>query len=57
VQLNDDLVEGGSFVRFEGRSSPGSHLAVASSDAYATPVWIGTPGEGKTQVNMVQIAR
>ena len=57
IRLNDDIVVGESFARFEGQSSPGSHLAVASSNAYAYPVWIGTPGIEKTQVYTVQIAR
>jgi hypothetical protein len=57
VKLNDDPVEGSSFARFEGQSSPGSHLSIASSNAYVYPVWVGTPGLEKTQVYTVQIAR
>jgi len=57
VQLNTELVEGESLARFQGRSTIGSHLAIASSDEYAYPIWIGTPGEGKTQVYTIQISR
>jgi len=57
VQLNRKLVEGESLARFEGRSTMGSHLSVASSDDYAYPVWIGTPEAEKTQVYAVRISR
>ena len=57
IQLNTELVEGESLARFQGRSTIGSHLAIASSDEYAYPIWIGTPGEGKTQVYTIQISR
>jgi hypothetical protein len=57
VRLNGKLVEGESLARFEGRSTVGSHLAVASSDEYAYPVWIGTIGKNETQVHTVQITR
>jgi hypothetical protein len=57
MRLNDDLIIGERFARFEGASNPGSHLAVASSDQYAYPAWIGTPGKAKTQVYTVQISR
>jgi hypothetical protein len=57
TRLNDNLVVGENFARFEGASNPGSHLAVASSNQYAYPAWIGTPGKGKTQVYTVQISR
>ncbi len=57
IKLNEDLVVGESFARFEGQSTPGSHLAVASSDTHAYPVWIRTPEDGKTQVYTVQITR
>jgi hypothetical protein len=56
-RLNDKLVEGESLARVEGSSSAGSHLAVASSDDYAYPIWIGTPSKNKTQVYIVQITR
>jgi len=57
IKLNDKLVVGSSFARFDGVSNPGSHLAVASSDTYAYPVWIGTPGVKVTQVYTIQIER
>ena len=57
ITLNAKPIDGESLVRFDGRSALGSHLAVASSDEFAYPVWIGTPSQGKTQVHMVQIER
>jgi hypothetical protein len=57
VKLNKDIIDGESFARFEGSSMSGSHLAVASSDEYAYPVWIETPGVNQTQVHTVQIQR
>jgi hypothetical protein len=57
IQLNNKPVEGESLARFQGRSTIGSHLAIASSDDNAYPIWIGTPGEGKTQVYTIQISR
>ncbi len=57
VQLNDKVISGPSLARFQGRSYPGSHLEVASTDDFAYPVWIGTPADGETQVQTVQISR
>jgi hypothetical protein len=57
VQLNGKLVEGESLVRFEGRSIPVSHLAIASSDDFVYPIWIGTPEKHTTQVYTVRISR
>jgi len=57
IQLNDKVVDGESLARFENQTEVGSHLSVASTDEFAYPIWIGTPGPGKTQVYSVQIIR
>ncbi len=57
VQINDQLILGESLASFEGHSTFGSHLEIASNIDYAYPVWIGTPEDGKTQVYTVQIKR
>ncbi|MBC8496882.1 MAG: hypothetical protein H8D37_04400, partial [Chloroflexi bacterium] len=56
-QLNAELIRGESFMRFEGESQVGSHIAIASTDDYAYPIWIGTPASKTTQVYTVQITR
>ncbi|MBU1660895.1 MAG: hypothetical protein KKD28_05420 [Chloroflexi bacterium] len=57
VRLNGQPVEGESLARYEGRSGVGGSLAVASTNSYAYPVWVGTPGVEKTQVYTIQIKR
>ncbi|HLF89038.1 MAG TPA: hypothetical protein VI451_08850 [Anaerolineales bacterium] len=57
VQLNQDPIRGEDFIKWFGGSMAGSHLAVASGDDYAYPVWIGTPQSGQTQVFTARIER
>ena len=57
IQLNQQPIRGKDFARFYGVSQPGSHLAVASDDEFAYPIWIGTPESGKTQIYTARIAR
>jgi hypothetical protein len=57
IQLNQEPVRGEHFTLFEGASRPGSHLAVASNDEFAYPIWIGTPETRKTQVYTARIER
>lgn len=57
IQLNDDPIRGEDFMRIEGASQIGSHLAIASTDNYAYPIWIETPETSKTQIFTVQISR
>jgi hypothetical protein len=57
LQLNQQPIRGKDFARFQGASRPGSHLAVASTDEFAYPIWIGTPDTGKTQIYTAQIER
>ncbi len=57
VQLNEGPIRGDSFIQIDGGSQVGSHIAVASSDSYAYPIWIGTPQTEKTQAYTVQIKR
>ncbi len=57
LQLNDQPIRGEDFVRYQGGSQPGSHLAVASGEAFAYPIWVGTPAPGQTQVFTAKIAR
>ena len=55
--LNAKPIDGESLAQFDGRSTLGTHLAVAASDEFAYPVWVETPSQGKTQVHVVQIER
>ena len=57
VQLNERPIQGESFVLQNGGSQVGSHIAVASSDSHAFPIWIGTPQREKTQVYTARIER
>ena len=57
IQLNEQSIEGRDFARFYGLSQPGSHLAVASGDEFAYPMWIGTPENGKTRIYIAKIER
>ena len=57
IQVNGNPVQGESLARFEGRSNPGTHLAIASSNEAAYPLWIATPGQGKTQATTMRITR
>jgi hypothetical protein len=57
IQLNSQLIRGQDFARFNSASQVGSHLAVASGDDYAYPIWIGTQASGKTQVFTAKIER
>jgi hypothetical protein len=57
IQLNQQPVRGKDFARFFGDSHPGSHLAVASDNEFAYPMWIGTPETGKTQIYLAKIER
>ena len=57
VQLNQQPIHGQDFARFQGTSRPGSHLAIASGIEFASPMWIGTPETGKTQIYTAKIAR
>jgi hypothetical protein len=57
IQLNQEPVHGDEFTLFEGASRPGSHLSVASGDEFAYPIWIGTPGDGNTQMYTAKIER
>jgi hypothetical protein len=57
IQMNQQPIQGKDFMRFEGVSGPGSHLAVASGSEFAYPIWIGTPGSGKTQIYTAKIKR
>ena len=57
IQLNQQPIRGQDFARFQGDSQPGSHLAVASDDEFAYPIWIGTPETGKTQLYTAKIQR
>ena len=57
LQLNQQPIRGKDFARFLGVSQPGSHLAVASDNEFAYPMWIGTPENGKTQIYTAKIAR
>lgn len=56
-QLNAQPIRGEDFALYGGVSQVGSHLAVASNDGFAYPVWIGTPQVGKTQVYGAKIVR
>ena len=57
IQLNDDPIRGEDFMRIGGASQAGSHIAIASTDQYAYPIWIETPETSKTQIFTVQISR
>ena len=57
IKLNQTLVKGESFTRFNGTSSIGSHLSITSTDDVVYPIWIGTPADEKTQVFTVRIDR
>lgn len=57
LQLNQQPIRGVDFVRYQGSSQVGSHLAVVSADAYALSLWIGTPAPGSTQVYSLRIER
>lgn len=57
IQLNEHPIRGEDFMRIGGVSQAGSHIAIASTNQYAYPIWIGTPGESKTQIFTVQISR
>jgi hypothetical protein len=57
VRLNQQPVRGKDFARFDGVSEPGSHLAIASENEFAYPMWIGTPENGKTQIYTAKIER
>jgi hypothetical protein len=57
IQLNQEPIHGDDFARFWGVSQPGSHLAVASGDEFAYPIWIGTPENGRTQLYTAKIER
>ena len=57
IQLNPQPIEGEDLARFQGRTTPGSHLAVASSDGYAYPAWIATLGREQTELVALQISR
>lgn len=57
IQLNQQPIRGDDFVRIQGTSLVGSHLAVASGNEFAYPIWIGTPETGKTQIYSAKIKR
>ena len=57
IQLNQQPIRTQDFARFQGDSQPVSHLAVASDDEFAYPIWIGTPESGKTQLYTAKIQR
>jgi hypothetical protein len=57
IQLNQQPIRGKDFARFQGASQPGSHLAVASDNEFAFPIWVGTPEIGKTQIYTAKIQR
>ncbi|MFN2151745.1 MAG: hypothetical protein ACK2T5_09125 [Anaerolineales bacterium] len=57
VRLNSQPIRGDDFTRFNGASQVGSHLVVASGEDYAYPVWVGTPGVGRTQIYMAKMER
>ena len=57
IQLNQRPILGKDFARFYGVSQPGSHLAVASDNEFAYPMWIGTPENGRTQIYIAKIER
>jgi hypothetical protein len=57
IRLNQEPVRGDGFTLFEGASRPGSHLAVASGEEFAYPMWIGTPDTGRTQIFTAKIER
>ncbi len=57
IQLNQQPIRAQDFARFQGDSQPVSHLAVASDDEFAYPIWIGTPETGKTQLYTAKIQR
>lgn len=56
-RLNDAPIDGGRFVRLNGYSFPFTHLAVASTDDYAYPIWVDTPGDEGSQLFVRRIAR
>ena len=57
IQLNQQPIKGKDFTRFFGDSQPGSHLAVASNNEFAYPMWVGTPETGRTQIYTAKIER
>jgi hypothetical protein len=58
LQLNQALIPGERFVRWAGVSTAGSHIAVASTEAYAYPIWIEAQDDGAgTQAVTVRIER
>ena len=57
IQLNQQPIQGKDFARFYGVSQPGSHLAIASDNEFAYPMWVGTPENGKTQIYIAKIER
>jgi len=57
IQLNQQPIRGKDFARFYGVSQPGSHLAVASDNEFAYPIWVGTPETGQTQIYTAKIQR
>lgn len=57
MQLNREMIRGEDFARMGSYSQAGAALAVASSEGYAYPMWIGTPQLGKTQIYTARIER
>ena len=57
LRLNPQPIRGVDFVRVQGGSQAGSHLAVAAGADFACPIWVGTPQAGKTQIFTACIER
>lgn len=57
LRLNETRVRGERFVRVGGNSVAAVRLGMASTDAYAYPVWIETQGEDGTQAFTVRVER
>jgi hypothetical protein len=57
LRLNEAPIRGDRLVRLAGRSTAGSHIGMASTNAYAYPVWIETQNASGTQAVTTRIAR
>lgn len=57
LRLNEAAIQGHRFVQVGGFSRPGSHMAVASTDAAAYPIWIDTQGAEGTQAVTARLER